>query len=265
VGELFADAAVREVREETGVIAHIERAVGLYYWAGWQRLNVVYAGWPVGGELLPRTPEIRANGYFAPYNLPELAWSIPVLDALAGTRHKPRVLEMSPAELRQTKLKLQLRWLKNALAGRPEPRFPQFDVSAVAIIWDDANRRVLTLPDARGRVLPRVTCQGALPPWQELAAHVYQICTVHPALRWVGLWQDAERNRSEFVFAATMEETELSGSGEWSMARNSGLGDRDALYVDRVKPTYARDPVWTIVHEPDVQDGKSIDVKGEPV
>jgi ADP-ribose pyrophosphatase YjhB (NUDIX family) len=264
-GELFTNAAVREVREETGVFVHIERAVGLYYWAGWRRMNVVYSGWQLGGELRQRTPETRANQYFAPDDLPEVVGSIPILDALAGTRHKPRVLEMSPTELRQTKLKLRWRWVKNALAGRLEPHFPQFDVSAVAIIWDDANRRVLTLPGARGRTLPRVTCQGALPPWQELADRVYQNCAIRPGLRWVGLWQDASRDDIEFVFAATMKETELFGGSEWSIARNCGLDDRDAAYVVRVKPTYGRDAVWTLVHEPDVQHGETVAVKGEPV
>jgi ADP-ribose pyrophosphatase YjhB (NUDIX family) len=264
-GELFTNAAVREVREETGVFVHIERAVGLYYWAGWRRLNVVYAGWPLGGEIRQRTPETHANRYFEPNAVPVTPWSLPVLDALAGTRHKPRVLEMSPAELRQTKLKLRWRWVKNALTGRSEPHFAQFDVSAVAIIWDDANRRVLTLPGARGRTLPRAICQGALPPWQELADTLHQNCGIQPALRWVGLWQDASRDNIEFVFAATMKEAELFGAGEWSIARNCGLDDRDAAYVARVKPSYARDAVWTIVHEPDVQHGETVAVKGEPV
>ncbi len=263
-GELLADAAVREVREEAGVIVHIERAVGLYYWAGWQRLNIVYVGWPLGGELLQRTPETRANRYFAPHDVPAMPWSLPALDALAGTRHKPRVLEMSPGERRLTKLKLRWRWVKNALAGRPEPAFPPFDVSAVAVIWEDAFRRVLTLDDRRGYALPRVTCSGVVSPWQELADRVRQQCGIYPAFRWVGLWQDASRDRIEFVFAATMRETELSGGGMWATTRNTPLGDRDVEYVGRVKPTYARDAIWTIVHEPEVKHGATIEVKGEP-
>jgi ADP-ribose pyrophosphatase YjhB (NUDIX family) len=264
-GELFEDAAVREVREETGVLVHIERAVGLYYWAGWQRLNLVYAGWPLAGDVLQRTPETRANQYFAPAEVPATPWSLPALDALAGTRHKPRVLEMSPPELRQTRLKLRWRWVRNALTGRPEPRFPQFDVSAVAVIWEDTFRRLLTFPDARGPILPRAACRGKVPPWQEMAERVHMQCGIYPALRWVGLWQDVSVHRIEFVFAATLRETELSGGARWTTVRNNPLDDLDAEYVGQVKPSYAWDAVWTIVHESDVRHGETLAAKGEPV
>lgn len=154
-GELLADGAVREMREETGVIPHIERAVGLYYLAGWGRLNVLYAGWPLGGSLQQRTPESWANQYFAGDDHPDMLWAVLVLDALAGTRHKPRIIQMPSAQMRQTRLKLRWRWVKNLLAGHPEPRSPRFHVSAAGVIWEDTYRRVLTLPDSRGNSLPR--------------------------------------------------------------------------------------------------------------
>jgi 8-oxo-dGTP pyrophosphatase MutT (NUDIX family) len=60
-GEWLADAAIREVQEETGITAQIERPVNLYYWQGFQRLNILFAGWPLGGDLQARTDETLDN------------------------------------------------------------------------------------------------------------------------------------------------------------------------------------------------------------
>lgn len=68
--ELLTTAAVREVREETGVEAEITRLVGLYYYQGWQRINVLYEAKAVGGELKQETFETRANKFFAQPELP---------------------------------------------------------------------------------------------------------------------------------------------------------------------------------------------------
>jgi hypothetical protein len=152
--------------------------------------------------------------------------------------------------------------LTNLLAGRPERAFPRFDVWAVSVVWDEVYRRVLTFPSALGRTLPRVICRGAMAPWDELTVAVHQYGTFQPTFRWVGLWQDVNRRAIEFIFAATIEEGELSGHAEWSIARNSGLNDRDAEYVERVKPTYGRDAVWTIVHDPEIQHGETLATKG---
>src|SRR5215510_14070112 len=65
-GENLRDATMREVREETGLVVHLERAVGLYYLQGWNRLNVLYAGWPLQGELQGQTSETKANQFFVP-------------------------------------------------------------------------------------------------------------------------------------------------------------------------------------------------------
>ncbi|MBZ0276719.1 MAG: hypothetical protein K8I60_11265, partial [Anaerolineae bacterium] len=93
-------------------------------------------------------------------------------------------------------------------------------------------------------------CDGVRPPWEELALLVEDLCSVKPVFHWAGLWQDVEQGAFEFIFAATIEETEPSYRAEWIMARNAPLVGLDSRYVERVRKDYARDPVWTIIHQP---------------
>lgn len=250
--EILADAAAREVREETGVVAQVDRAVGLYFSEGRERMSVVYVGWPLGGTLKQRTDETLENRYFSPDALPKMMGENKVRDAFAETRPLPTSDVMPIRTRRMIRAMLGWRWIKNLLSGRPEPRFVDFHIRAVGLIWDRPHRRVLTLPGKRGRVLPRVVCNGQHAPWDELRDSVHQQCGISPTFHWVGVWQDAPRNLIEFVFAATLPETNLRGDAEWSGLQNTSLGDRDLAYTERVKSTYAKDPVWTILHDDSV-------------
>ena len=254
--ERLEDAATREVREETGIVAGIERAIGLFYYAGWRRVNVLYAGFPLGGELVEKTRETSASRYFPPESLPHSV--IGARAALAATRHLPHVIASTRRKRLRLRLRFGRRWLVNWLSGHPEPKFPKFDVCAVAVILGDSSRRVLTLPgeqlsEASGglRMLPRVACDGSAAPWDQLAELVQRSVALKLKFQWVGLWEDVERGRFEFVFAATAPEGELPDGAQWTVARNAAFGDRDMVYVRYVKPSYARDPVWTLANRDD--------------
>jgi 8-oxo-dGTP diphosphatase len=248
-GEILEDGAAREVREETGVVAQVDRAVGLYFSEGRSRMSVVYAGWPLGGTLKQRTDETLENRYFSLDALPKMMGESRARDALAETRPLPTTEVMPVHTRRMIRFMLGWRWVKNFLSGRPEPRFPDFHIRAVGLVWDRPHRRVLTLSGKRGQVLPRVVCDGQRAPWEELANSVQQHCGVVPVFHWVGVWQDAPRNLIEFVFAATLPESNLRGDAEWSGLQNTALGDRDLAYAERVRSTYAKDPVWAMQHD----------------
>lgn len=80
-GETIGDCAVRETREETGIIIEIDRLVGVYsdpahiaaYSDGEvrQQFSVCFAGRPVGGELATSS-ETREVAWVAPGELDRL-------------------------------------------------------------------------------------------------------------------------------------------------------------------------------------------------
>lgn len=89
-GESAAAAAVREVREETGIEARLTQLVGVYSQPAWNRGGghaLLFAAAPVGGALRPDPTESLAVGFFDPAALPApLLWPhrVQVAHVLAG-------------------------------------------------------------------------------------------------------------------------------------------------------------------------------------
>lgn len=77
VGESLGDAALRELREETGLDAKLDRLVGLYSRPSWGSYHTLalFTATAVGGTLTPDPSEVTKAGYFGLDELPEpLLW-----------------------------------------------------------------------------------------------------------------------------------------------------------------------------------------------
>lgn len=73
-GESLAEAAVREVREETGLEVTLTRLVGVYSRPRWRHggaHDVLFAARPISGELRPQETEVLALGFHALDDFPE--------------------------------------------------------------------------------------------------------------------------------------------------------------------------------------------------
>src|SRR5215469_1008530 len=131
-GESAAQAAVREVEEETGITVDLTSLVGIYAHPQWidHGHSVVFAARPVGGILRPQPEEADAAGYFAVEALPErLPWwhRQPIQDALAGVQGAVWRLDLRwPAE-----------WMvpKEALALREQGDLPESLIHAAWEVW----------------------------------------------------------------------------------------------------------------------------------
>ena len=89
-GEVVEDAAVREVREETGLRVALTGLMGVYSERGDPVALVVYTGVVVGGELSPGHDAEEARLY-GPDDLPELAFERDrrIIERWASSRPTP--------------------------------------------------------------------------------------------------------------------------------------------------------------------------------
>jgi ADP-ribose pyrophosphatase YjhB (NUDIX family) len=100
-GESLAQAAIREVREETGLEVELHRFVGMYsrpLWMGRGYHIAVFAATRAGGVVQPQPGEVIAVQYFDPGDLPLLLWGQRqrIEDAVAGLVGVVRVQEIDP-------------------------------------------------------------------------------------------------------------------------------------------------------------------------
>lgn len=246
-GELLADAAVREVREETGIECEINRPVGLYFLKGRSRLNVLYEARQTGGTLRQETSETTANRYFDPEDLPsQLFGDFMVHDVLSGESHQ-FVLETSPEKLREIRLKLAWRWVKNLLSGHPEPRWHRFEVNAAVIMQDESMQRVMTVPIGGEQWVPRIPLDGKQAPWNSVSDLFHKQCRWDEMnLRWTGIVQTPSIDRVVFVFRSVIPNSRFCSELRWTYLSDPTLLALDHSYIASVMNTDQE--VWTRVH-----------------
>ncbi len=89
-GESLAEAAIREMLEETGLQVRITRLVGLYSRPRWDHGDyhiAVFAGEVIGGEAHPQPEEVVEMAFFGPEDVPQellVGHRQRILDAFAG-------------------------------------------------------------------------------------------------------------------------------------------------------------------------------------
>lgn len=231
-GELIHESAIREVREETGLDVEIERPVGLYFQQGRSRMNILYRAKLIGGELFGKTDETLDNRFFAPDNLPENLFGKFYIDHAYSNKTYLHTLETSFWELFKLDMKLRWRWIQNLLAGRPEPKFAEFDMTAVGILTNRSRNQIITFGD---ETLPRVEISGKRPPHEELVYFFH----INFDWQWVGLWQDTGTNRMEFVFWAT----DTMVSNAWVKEKQL-IHERDRRYLQSLKKQKSK--IWLL-------------------
>lgn len=106
-GESLADAARREVREETGLEVELTRLVGTYSRVGWRNHHgIFFAGWAIGGTLTPDPHEVLEARFFPFDALPEhllIGQIHRIQDAINGvcgavaTENIPSIVSIAPS------------------------------------------------------------------------------------------------------------------------------------------------------------------------
>lgn len=214
-GERLADAALREVREETGIVAELIRLAGLVYVTRWRRMNVLFLARATGGTLSGRTRETRDNRFFPVDSFPSRAQHEDRARAVLNGDILLETVETPIHDYRRLRRRFAVRWVENLLRGRPEPRYPRFIVRATCVT---GNNQLLS-----------VRCDGSQAPWQALAARL----GITAPLRWIGVGEAVDAGAIDFVFATNATAHQMSGS----------LSADHHEYIKRARED---GPVWSI-------------------
>ena len=152
-GETAAQAALRETKEESGIVATIDELSGVYAFGRVKGLIFVYTAHPVGGapQISRESIDVR---YFSPDALPRrmLHFARPrLLDALSSQRGTFRYQPYPMWAKVALPVMLRARRLRNRLQGNPEPPLVYRDVIVQGTFGaDGAGEHTITVEPEAG-------------------------------------------------------------------------------------------------------------------
>ncbi len=222
INELPPEAAIREIREETGLIVHPVRLVGLYYlpWQPDPYLFLCFRCIPRDGKL-STSDETPRSGFFRTNPLPDTMVAFHKEQVEQGFTHSGgppswKVQQMTPT-LRITNILLNslvYPWLQFRRSRRGQPAYvppPQWRIRSTLALSAGGGETLLLYDQSSSKwSLPSSDTSIAAPPWilaEQLAEDTVAGSVTLTDLSGIYVWKDEPL--MEFVFTGQLDQSRL--------------------------------------------------------
>jgi len=155
-GELFTDTAIRAVMR-TGIHAKITGVVGLYYYQGWQRMNILFEARCMGGDVPQHIIENGKDHFFALDDLPaSYVCRQMVTDVLNDIVSPMRVITIPDDKQNQSERDFYQLWLTNVGSEEDtESTWVEHGIATIGLFYDLSKQKVITVPFSGKHDCPR--------------------------------------------------------------------------------------------------------------